>query len=191
MPEAVARQSSINHPHPPFSLPPQTPHSPPQSTYTLLPLPRKPTHSFQTHRPNHAKARNTQSARIPDGPRVDLINPVGGGREGWGERNLERCWGGGRLGGGEKGKGKREKGKGKSWHSKSFFSVGVERTRQGKARQGKDKDKENKSCIPQPMPKIPESPKCMKRFWRKGIKRGCWIMREMSVAGGQGGSGWV
>ncbi len=70
-----------------------------------------------------------------------------------------------------------------------FFSVGVKEdmARHGKAWQGK----ENKCCIPQPIPKIPESPKCMKRFWRRGIKRGCWVMCEMSVAGGQGGSGWV
>ena len=142
MPEAVARQSSINHPHPPFSLPPQTPHSPPQSTYTLLPLPRKPTHSFQTHRPNHAKARNTQSARIPDGPRVDLINPVGGGSREAGEREFWRGVGG-------------EGEKGWIWHSKSFFSVGVKKIKQGKARQGKarqGKDKENKCCIPQTIP---------------------------------------
>jgi len=31
---------------------------------------------------------------------VDLINPVGGGSRGWGERNLERCVGGERKRGG-------------------------------------------------------------------------------------------
>jgi len=130
VPEAVPRQSSTTLSHtPPSSLPPQT------SPINQTPPPPPPTHASQTHRPNDSK-RETPT------PRVDLINPVGGGSREAGEREFWRGVGG-------------EGEKGWIWHSKSFFSVGVKKIKQGKARQGKarqGKDKENKCCIPQTIP---------------------------------------
>ena len=157
VPEAVPRQSSTTLSHtPPSSLPPQT------SPINQTPPPPPPTHASQTHRPNDSK-RETPT------PRVDLINPVGGGSREAGEREFWRGVGG-------------EGEKGWIWHSKSFFSVGVKKIKQGKARQGKAKTKKTNAVSPKPsptarkslhpIPKIPESPKWMKRFWRKGIKRG-------------------